>query len=146
MASQAVTGSQESAVLEFLSFIRGYHVYQTTWDPKLGDVLRLEREPTNCKDRFAVAVINGSVVVGHLPYNIAPTVSHFLKRSVNKGMVEVTGRRINRGAGYGMEILRKYRLYGPKGYIDKLKELITVDNIDCVTVALAGSTSSSSNV
>ena len=146
MASQAVTGSQESAVLEFLSFIRGYHVYQTTWDPKLGDVLRLEREPTNCKDRFVVAVINGSVVVGHLPYNIAPTVSHFLKRSVNKGMVEVTGRRINRGAGYGMEIPCKYRLYGPKGYIDKLKELITVDSIDCVTVALAGSTSSSIDV
>ena len=37
MASQAVTGSQESAVLKFLSFIKGYHVYQTTWDPKLGD-------------------------------------------------------------------------------------------------------------
>ena len=33
-----------------------------------------------------------------------------------------------------------------KGYIDKLKELVTVDNIDCVTVALAGSTSSSIDV
>ena len=65
---------------------------------------------------------------------------------MNKGMVEVTGRRINRGAGYEMEIPCKYRLYGPKGYINKLKELITVDNIDCVTVALAGSTSSSIDV
>ena len=27
MASQAVIDSQESAVLEFLSFIRGYHMY-----------------------------------------------------------------------------------------------------------------------
>ena len=85
-------------------------------------------------------------MVGHLPYKIARTVSHFLKRSVNKGMVEVTGRRINRGAGYGMEIPCKDRLYGPKWYIDKLKELITVDNIDCVRVALAGSTSSSIDV
>ena len=82
-------------MLEFLSFIRGYHAYQTTWDPNLGDVLRLERVPTNCKDKFAVAVVNGSAVVGHLPYNKAPTVSHFLKRCVNKGMVEVTGKRIN---------------------------------------------------
>ena len=144
MASQVVlTGSQDVAVLEFLSFIRGYHAYQTIWDPSLGDILRLEREPTNCKDRFAVAVMNGSVVVGHLPYNIAPTVSHFLKRSVNKGMVEVTGKRVNRGAGYGMEIPCKYKLYGPKGYIDKLKELI---NVDGTTVALAGSSSSSSSV
>ena len=84
MASQAVTGSQESAsqesaVLEFLSFIRGYHVYQTTWYPKLGDVLCLEREPTNCKDRYAVAVINGSIVVGHLPYNIHGLYRIFLK-------------------------------------------------------------------
>ena len=47
-------------------------------DPSLGDVLRLEREYTNCKDRFAVAVINGSIVVGHLPYNIASTAVHFL--------------------------------------------------------------------
>ena len=108
--------------------------------------VHLEREPTNCKDRFAVAVINGSVVVGHLPHNIAPTVSHFLKRSVNKSMVKVTWRRINRGAGYGMEIPCKYRLHGPKGYIDKLKELITIDNIDRVTVALAGPTSSSIDV
>ena len=44
----------------------------------LGDVLRLKREYTNCKDRFAVAVINVSVVVGHLAYNIASTAVHFL--------------------------------------------------------------------
>lgn len=82
-------------------------------------------------------------MVGHLPYNRAPAVSHFLKRSMNKGMVEVTGKRVNRGAGYGMEIPCTYRLYGPKGYIDKLKELITIDNIDVVTVASTGSGSSS---
>ena len=51
----------------------------------MGDVLCLEREPTNCKDRFAVAVM-------HIPFNLAPTVSNFLKRSVNKRTVEVTGQ------------------------------------------------------
>ena len=103
-------------MLEFLSFIRGYHVYQTTWDPKLGgDCTASRTRAYQLQGQIYCAVINGSVVVGHLPYNIAPTVSHFLKRSVNKGMVEVTGRRINRGAGYGMEIPCKYRLYGPKG-------------------------------
>ena len=66
MASQAVTGSQNLAVLELASFVRGYHAYQTVWDPKVGDVLRLEREPTNSKDRLAVAVMDRSRVVGHV--------------------------------------------------------------------------------
>ena len=125
MASQAVTGSQELAVLELRSFVRGYHAYQTIWDPTVGDTLRLEREPTNSKDGFAVAVIDArDRVVGHVPFNIAPTISNFLKRSVNKGTVEVTGQRVNRGAGYGMEIPCKYRLYGPETYIDKLRKIL----------------------
>ena len=40
--------------------------------------------------QFVVTVVDRSSVVEHLPYNIAPTVLHFLKRSVNKGLVEVT--------------------------------------------------------
>ena len=95
----------------------------------MGDVLRLDRKPTNVRDKFAIAVLQGSTVVGHMPYNIAPVVSHFLKRTVNKGLVEVTGARVNRGAGYGVEIPCKYRLYGTKDYIDRLQELITMDNI-----------------
>ena len=105
MAIQLETGTQDLAVLDFQAFIRGYHAYQEIWDPQLGDVLRLERELTNCLDKFAVAVMNGSSAVGHLPYNIAPTISHFLKRSVNKVVVEVTARQVNRGAGYGWKYL-----------------------------------------
>ena len=128
MASQAVTtASQDLVVLELTSFVRGYHAYQTIWDPKVGDVLRLEREPTNCKDRFAVAVVDArNRVVGHIPYKLAPTVSHFLKRTVNKGTLEVTGQRINRGAGYGVEIPCKYRLYGPKVYVEKLRKIVNI--------------------
>ena len=130
MASQAVTGSQDLAIVELRSFVRGYHAYQTVWDPKVGDVLRLEREPTNSKDKFAVAVMDaGSRVVGHVPFKLAPTVSNFLKRSVNKGTVEVTGQRVNRGAGYGVEIPCKYGLYGPEVYIDKLRKIINIDTV-----------------
>ena len=32
--------------------------------------------------------------------------------------------KINRGAGYGLEIPCVYEFYGPKPYIDKLKEVI----------------------
>ena len=102
------------------SFIRGYHGYKDMWEPALGDVLRLEREKTNIKDKFAVAVMQGSAIVGHMPYNTAPAVSYFLKRSTNKTVIEVTGAAVNRGARYGMEIPCKYIFYWTKDYIDRL--------------------------
>ena len=54
--------------------------------------------------------------VGHVPFNLAPIISAFLKRSCNKGLVEVTGNRVNRGAGYGLEIPCKYHFYGSTQY------------------------------
>ena len=63
-------------------------------------------------------------VVGHILYNLAPKVSAFLKRDVNKGFAEITG--MNRGAGYGLEVPCVYRLYGLKVYVNKLKEFIDV--------------------
>lgn len=35
-----------------------------------------------------------------------------LKRLTNKGKVVITGKRVNRGAGYGLEIPCKYIFYG----------------------------------
>ena len=37
--------------------------------------------------------------------------------------VRVTGGKVNRGAGYGLEIPCVYQFYGPKPYIDKLREV-----------------------
>ena len=106
MASQVVCGNKPLEIFEFNSYVRGYHAYQDLWSPQLGDVLPIEREPTNHEDKFAVTVKLEGHVVGHFPFNIAPTISHFLNR--NKGTVEVTGKRINRGAGYGLELPCKY--------------------------------------
>ena len=36
----------------------GYHVYQRIWTAAVGEVLHCEREPTNSRDRYAVAVKN----------------------------------------------------------------------------------------
>ena len=71
------------AFLELRSFVRGYHAYQTLWN---SDVLCLERELMNSKDRFAIAVMDaGSRVAGHVPFNLAPTVSNFLKEKCEQG-------------------------------------------------------------
>ena len=51
-------------------------------------------------------------------------ISLFLRRDVNKAFARVTGGKVNRGAGYGLEIQCVYQFYGPKPYIDKLREVI----------------------
>ena len=122
MASQ-VASSQSVEVLTIESFIRGYHAYMDVWTPVEDEMLRLIPEPSNSVDRNAVAVMKEGQVVGHVPYNLAPIVSLFLRRDVNKAFARVTGEKINRGAGYGLEIPCVYQFYGPKAYIDKLREV-----------------------
>ena len=56
-------------------------------------------------DRNAVAVFREDQVFGHVPFNLAPSFSLFLKsRYINKAFAEVVGEKVNRGAGYGLEI------------------------------------------
>ena len=53
-------------------------------------------------------------ILGHIPLRMALFVSKFLKRLTNKGKVVVTGKRVNRGAGYGLEIPCTYIFSGDK--------------------------------
>ena len=55
---------------------------------------------------------------------LQPIISLFLKRDANKALAKVIGEKVNRGAGYGLEIPCEYHLYGPKPYIDKMKKLV----------------------
>ena len=98
MASQVV---ELDVVAEFDSYIRGYHAYRDVWSPVVGEILLLKREPDNLVDTSAVAVWKEDKFVGHVPYNIASVISQFLRRDCNKGFVQMTGNKVNRGAGYG---------------------------------------------
>ena len=122
MASQVVGASLE--LLEVRSYVRGYHEYMGVWNPIQGQTLLLKQEPTNAKDKNAVTVLLEDQMVGHVPHNVALYFSQFLRRDFNKGFVEVTGPKINRGAGYGLEVPCVYRLYGPKIYVERLNELV----------------------
>ena len=42
--------------------VRGYHAYQEIWEAAVGEVLECDREPRNCTDRHAVAVLKDSVI------------------------------------------------------------------------------------
>ena len=111
-------------VLQFNSYIRGYHAYMDSWTPVLNEELILKREPNNDKDRDAVAVMKEEAMVGYVPFNLSHLISAFLRRNTNIGFAKVVGGKVNRGAGYGLEIPCVYSLYGPQPYIEKLKELV----------------------
>ena len=66
----------------------------------------------------------------HCGCNLAPVVSAFLKRSSNKSLAEVTASRVNRGAGYGLEIPCKYHFYGSSLYIERLKTMVEKQRSD----------------
>ena len=76
MASQPAASFDS---VEFNLFIRGYHAYKDIWEPSVGETLLLKREPTNVKDRSAVAVMKETEVVGHVPYNSSSGLSMFLR-------------------------------------------------------------------
>ena len=111
-------------VVEFCTYVRGYHAYKILWTNQVVEILLLKRESTNPKDSLAVAVMKEDEIVGHVPYNITSMLSSFLRRDCNKGFAEVTGNALNRGARYGMEVPCKYRLCGPREYIARLREYI----------------------
>ena len=72
----------------------------------VGQTLLVKREPTNSKNKNAVVVYLEDVVVGHVPHNIVSRFSQFLLQDVNKAfaVAEVTGQKINRGAGCGLKV------------------------------------------
>ncbi len=45
----------------------GYHVYQGVWAPTIGEKLPCRKENGNTQDPYAVAVLDGVKVVGHVP-------------------------------------------------------------------------------
>ena len=124
MASQPPT---ESTVFEIDSYVRGYHAYMDVWQPQVGEVLTLQREPHNPQDQQAVSVVRSGLTVGHVPYNLAPSLSNFLKRAFNKETAEITGDKVIRGGGYGLQVPCIYRLYGPKAYVERAKKMLTED-------------------
>ena len=93
MASQPVGGALNC--LEIASYARGYHAYCNAWIPVIGQVLRLKREPDNCKDKYAIAIVLEECIVGHVSYNLAKCVSQFLSRDANKGFARVYNRQQN---------------------------------------------------
>ena len=109
----------------FNSYARGYHAYMKIWNPVDGAVLVCTRETDNRHDDCALFLIRNSHVVGHVPLGLSKTFSNFLSLPVSTMLCIVTGKRLNRGAGLGLEILVMYQLRGHEKTLQWLEKTIT---------------------
>ena len=80
---------------------------------KVGDKnLSLKLESENLHDKYAVAVLSEGRVVGHVPKNLSKLFHQFLRIPNSTIGCKITGKRVNRGAGYGLEIPAEYSFIG----------------------------------
>lgn len=49
------------------AMVRGYHVYKDIWNADIGEEFPCKIEVGNKFDPFAVAVMRGDTVIGHIP-------------------------------------------------------------------------------
>ena len=110
------------------SWLRGHHAYKDEFQPEINTILVLQCEPENAKDPHAVAITeHEGRVVGHIPVGLSKIVSPFLKRGNHRGEAVICGKRVNRGAGMGLEIPVLYKLYGEQRYLTRLDEFMGSD-------------------
>ena len=100
-------------------------MYKNVWSPTINEELECRREPSNATDRYAVSVMNGGTIVGHLPKNISRVCSLFLRRGGSL-TCRVTGRRryssdLHQG---GLEIPCLLIFRGEEKDIKNIKKLI----------------------
>ena len=109
-----------------VSYVKGYHVYKTLWNPLIREFLSCEREPDNPMDKYAVCVKKENKIVGHLPLRksckFAKTIFYFLRADkLSSCKIAVTGKPVNWGDGESMQVSCKLIFTGIEKCIDILK-------------------------
>ena len=78
----------------------------------------MKSENENQHRKFAVAIVLEERIVGHVPKNLSKIFHQFMKiRNCTIGC-KVTGKRVNRGAGYGVKIPVQYRFIGAEKAVE----------------------------
>ena len=104
---------------DLVSFVRGYYTYMNAWTRKVGDEnFCLKPENENQHDKFAVAIVLKERIVGYVPQSMSKIVHQFMKIPNCTIGCKVTGKRVNRGAGYGLEIPVQNRFIGAEKAVE----------------------------
>ena len=74
--------------------VRGYHVFQVSWSPMVGDELVCKHERNNCHDAHAMGVYCEEKLVGHLPKEVSKYF-HYINYSQGREYVCSQSRRGN---------------------------------------------------
>ena len=103
------------------------------WSPLLAECLFGKKELSNGVDKNAVTVIllnscGREEVVGHEPQNISKVIPLYLSLLHCYLELEVTGKRVNREGGYGLEIPARFCFYGPEKATQWLETRLTKMN------------------
>lgn len=120
-------------LFEIDSHVKGYHAYQNEWVPVVNENLRARTEPENVVDKYAVCVLSGEDVVGHLKKGksgrFAKTVFYFLRGDKDGSCsVIVGGKPVNLGDGEGIQVQCTLHFTGQKKFIEVLrKQLSSLD-------------------
>ena len=96
---------------EIEAFAMGHHVYKQTWTPFVEEKLDAAMQPSNIKNKYAVAIFQGgrNKVIGHLPLGksgkFAKLIFYFLKSAKeNRCQIIVLGNVVNKNDGLGMKV------------------------------------------
>ena len=101
------------------SFVRGYHAYTGIWKPKVGNEnFCLKSENKNQHDKFAVDIVLEERIVGHVPKNLSKIFHQFMKIPNCTIKWKVTGKSVNPGVVYGLEIPVQYRFIRAKKSVE----------------------------
>ena len=121
--------TKDSRKYTFKSYVRGLPVYQEIWTPVIGECLECRHEPRNVEDKNAIAVIKDGTVVGHVQRCFSLWMKMFLGLPKSNISCKITGNRVNRGAGNGLEIPCKYSGEGDRRAANWLEKRVSSEKI-----------------
>ena len=107
----------------FESFIHGYHVFKDRWRAEVGQELTVAHEANNREDKHAIGIYRDGDVMGHAPREYSRVLHFFLNRG-GAISVRVTGLKVYRGLGYGLEIPALYTFRGSQKDMKALPSLL----------------------
>ena len=76
----------ETGTFDFITGLRGFHVYRDIWKPSLNQFISFKQERNNCYDRFAVAGMTklpgtlAASIVDHMPRELSRFIWYAIER------------------------------------------------------------------
>ena len=125
-----------------------HHIYKDRWCPHIDEELDCQQERHNYHDPFAVSVIKGSVIIGHVPKQISAICYAFLGKHNLSIPCKITGsRRYSHDLPQGgMEVPCTLTFQGQKVFVEKARKMLTKSTIGTPTLEKVTSSTPAINI